>query len=48
MGRVWVLEIKISKKVNFAKTKKAFNVYDTDVNKILASKEQQIWLKKIN
>ena len=40
MERVWVLKTKKIKKVIFIKNKKVFKIDDTDVNKILVSKEQ--------
>ena len=38
-------DIKI-KKSHFYKNKKAFQIYNIDVNKILVSKKRTIWYKK--
>ena len=39
MERVYVLETKKIKKSSFYKSKKLFNIYDIDVNRMLVSKE---------
>ena len=46
-GKNIILDDKKISKSSFYKNKKPFNIYDTDVDKILISKKKTLWKKRL-